>query len=76
MFQVKAAGDDVQFQWQKNCSNIQDSDTRYRGANSDTLRILEVKKEDRGYYRCRVKSEPGEKFSKEVVLTVSKLVKC
>ena len=71
---MKAAGDVIQFQWQKDGSDIHDHHSRYRGTTTDTLRILIVKEGDEGCYRCRVKNCLQETFSDDVFLTVSKLV--
>ena len=70
---MEATGDILQFQWQKNATDIHDHG-RYRGTNTDTLRILMVEKDDKGCYRCLVKNYKGEEFSNDAVLTVSKLV--
>ena len=69
---MEATGDVLQFQWQKNGTNIQDS--RYCGTNTDTLHILMVEKGDEGYYRCFMKNDIGRKFSNNVFLTVSEFV--
>ena len=71
---MKATGDVLQFQWQKNGTDIHDHDSRYRGTDTDTLRILMAEKGDKGCYRCCVKNYVGEKFSNDAVLSVSKLV--
>ena len=73
-FTVKATGDVLQFQWQRNGTDIHDHDSRYRGTDTDTLRILMVEKGDEGCYRCLVKNYVGERFSNDVILTVSELV--
>ena len=74
MFRVKATGDILQFQWQKNHTDIHDQDSRYCGADTNSLHILLVEKGDEGCYRCLVKNYIGEKFAIDAVLTVSKLV--
>ena len=71
---MEATGDVLQFQWQKNGTDIHDHGSRYRGTNTDTLRILMVEKDDKGCYRCLVKNYKGEEFSNDAILTVSKLV--
>ena len=73
-FRVEATGDVLQFQWQKNGTDIYDHGSRYRGTTTDTLRILMVEKGDKGCYRCFVKNYKGEEFSNDAVLIVSKLV--
>ena len=72
-FSVEATGDDLQFQWQKNCVDLCDGD-RYCGTETDYLHILMVERTDEGRYRCLVKNSVGEKFSNNAILTVSKLV--
>ena len=72
VFRVKATGNNLQLKWQKNRRDLSDGD-RYCDTNKDTLHILEVKKGDKGRYRCHIQNDLGEKFSKEAVLTVSKL---
>ena len=74
VFKVEATGVNLQFQWQKNATNIHDSDSRYRGTNTDTLCILMVEKGDKGCYRCCVKNYKGEIFTSDAILTVSKLI--
>lgn len=74
MFRVKATGDDLHFLWQKDCEILCDGG-RYRDTGTDTLRIIEVEKNDnKSRYRCLVRNDKGEKLSQEAVLTVSKLV--
>ena len=70
---MKATGESLQFQWQKNHCNLCD-DGRYCGTNTDTLRIAEVEKSDKGGYRCLVKNGIGRELSDEALLTVSKLM--
>ena len=74
-FQVKATGDDLNFQWQKNQSDLDDGD-RCCGTCTNRLRIIEVEMSDKGRYRCLVKNSVGEEFSNEAFLIVSKLVVC
>ena len=69
VFRVKATGDKLHFQWQKNERNLCDSD-RYCGIETDTLRIIEVKDRDKGCYRCIVKNDLERKVSKEAWLTI------
>ena len=71
-FHVEATGDDLNFQWQKNHSNLHDC-KRYCDAHTDTLHIVKVEKSDKGRYSCLVKNAVGEKLSDEALLAVSKL---
>ena len=73
LLNVGSIGDGLHFQWQKNHSDLCDGG-RYCGTNTDTLRIVEVEKGDKGRYRCLVKNDVGRKFSEEAFLTISKLV--
>ena len=73
-FTVKATGDDLQFKWQKDGKNLSD-DSKYHDTSTDTLHIVKVEKADsKAHYRCHVKNEIGDEFSRDAVLTVSKLV--
>ena len=65
MFNIEATGDDLKFQWQKNCNIDLSDDEKYCGANTDTLHIVEVEKGDKGRYRCRVSNYIGKTFSEE-----------
>ena len=69
---MKATGDDLKFQWQKNCEDIGD-DSRYRGTHTNCLQIREVEKGDRGFYRCNVKNGIDQRSTREALLTISKL---
>ena len=71
VFRVKAAGGGLRFQWQKNCTDLCE-DARYCNTDTDTLRIVEVKKDDEGRYRCFVENNEGKEFSAEALLTISK----
>ena len=75
MFKVKATGDHLQFQWQKNRSNLCEVG-RYCDTSTGTLRILEVEKSDEGRYRCLVMNDTDKKgvLSEEVYLNVGKSV--
>ena len=67
---MQATGDN---QWQKDKNYLSDDD-RHHGTDTDTLHIVKVEKRDsKARYRCSVKNKK-EEFSKEAVLTVSKLV--
>lgn len=70
---MEATGDGLRFQWQKNCSDIDDRGTRYRGTHTNTLRILEAEKCDEGHYRCRVMNNK-ERVTYEAPLTFGELV--
>ena len=71
---IQATGDNLHYQWKRDGSNLSDDD-RHHGTGTDTLHIVKVKKSDsKALYRCSVKNEIGEEFSKEAVLTVRKLV--
>ena len=73
LFRVKATGDNVYFQWQKDCTDLYDGG-RYRDTDTDTLRIVKVEMSNEGYYRCIVKNDKRELPSDEAFLTVSKLM--
>ena len=70
-FHVKATGDDLNFQWQKNQSDLDDGD-RCCGTRTNMLRILEAELSDKGRYRCFVMNPVGKELSDEAFLTVSK----
>ena len=71
---VQGTGDNLHYQWQKDEIDLSDDD-RYHDTDTDTLHIMQVEKGDsKAHYRCHVKNEIGEEFSKEAILTVSKLV--
>ena len=70
-FQLKATGDCPKFQWKKDYENLHDG-VKYCGAHTDTLRIKDVEKSDKGCYQCLMKNSDGEKLSDEAKLTVSK----
>ena len=72
-FHVEATGGDLNFQWQKNHSNLHDC-KRYCDAHTDILHIVKVEKSDKDRYSCLVKNAVGEKLSDEALLTVSKLL--
>ena len=73
-FKVEATGDCLKFKWQKDRKIDLSDDEKCYDTDTDTLHIGEVEKSDKGRYRCRVSNYITEIFSKEVVLTVSKLV--
>ena len=71
---VQATGDDLHYQWQRDNIDLSDDD-RHHDTGTDTLPIVKVEKSDsKARYRCSVKNEIGEEFSKEAVLNVGKLV--
>ena len=71
---VRAAGDNLRYQWQRDGIDLSDDD-RHHDTGTDTLHIVKVEKGDsKAHYRCHVKNEIGEEFSREAVLTVSKLM--
>ena len=72
IFRVKATGEDLQFQWQKDRNDLHE-DSRYCDTDTDTLRIIEVNKSDKGRYRCLVKNVVGKMYSDEAPLTVGEL---
>ena len=70
---MEATGDGLRFQWQKDCSDIDDRGTRYHGTHTSTLRILKAGKCDEGLYRCRVMNDK-ERVTDEAPLTFGELV--
>ena len=71
---VRAIGDNLHYQWQKNGIDLSDDD-RHHGTGTDTLCIVKVEKGDsKACYQCSVKNEIGEEFSKEAVLKVGRSV--
>ena len=71
---VRATGDNLFYQWQKDGIDLSNDD-RHHDTGTDTLRIVKVAKGDsKAHYRCHVKNEIEDEFSREAVLTVSKLV--
>ena len=75
-FTVKATGNNLQFQWQKNNENIDNSNaSRFsfqQRDNVSTLQIHCVEESDKGHYKCIVKNAI-EQTSEEADLTVCKL---
>ena len=77
-FRVEAAGDDLQFQWQKDKIDIDSSEPRTQcnsTGDASTLRIQHTEKSDKGHYRCLIKNpfEKMGKYSHEAELTVCRL---
>ena len=70
-FNIQATGDNLQFQWQKDGSDLSEGG-KYCGTDTDTLRIIKMEEDDKGCYRCVVKNDVEMKFSHEALLTVSK----
>ena len=73
VFSIKATGENLQFQWQKNGSDLSDDDNYY-GVNTDTLDIVAVKEDDEGDYGCLVKNDVGKLVSDAALLTLGKLL--
>ena len=71
---VQTTGDNLQYQWQKDGIDLSDDD-RHHDTGTATLHIVKVEKGDnKARYRCRVKNEITEEFSKETVLEVGMLL--
>ena len=71
---VQATGDNIHYQWQKDGIDLSDDD-RHCDTSTHTLRIVKMEKDDnKVHYSSLVKNEVGEEFSKDAVLTVSKLI--
>ena len=71
---VRATGDNILYQWLKDGVDLSNDD-RYHDTGTDTLHIVKVEKGDsKAHYRCHVKNETGDEFSRDAVLIVSKLV--
>ena len=71
-FSVKATGDDLEFQWMKDCEHLHDG-SKYHGTNTDTLDIKNVEKSDKGCYQCRIKNN-GKEIPTGAELTVGRFV--
>ena len=72
-FSVKAKGDNLKYQWQKNDHNVC-KEKRYHGAATNTLTIHQVNKSDAGSYKCVARNEGNKdgEVSEEAQLTVCK----
>ena len=72
-FKVKAKGDGLTFQWQKNGSDIH-NDNKYSGTDTNTLRIQHINKSDEGCYSSLVRNEIEKNgiLSEEAQLSVCK----
>ena len=78
-FHVEATGNNLQFQWQKDCVDINSDDPRFSSSqtgSTSTLQIQRVRKSDKGHYRCLVKNpvEQSGVPSEEAELTVGEFV--
>ena len=73
IFKVEARGDDLIFQWQKNCRNLK-NDSNHSGTGTNKLTIRQVKKSDEGFYRCLVMNDVKKDgiLSEEAQLRVCK----
>ena len=72
-FSIGASGDNLQFQWQKDGSDLSDGD-KYWGVNTNILRIVKLEKGDKGCYKCLVKNKIETMFSNEALLSVGELL--
>ena len=70
-FTVVATGDDLHFQWRKDCKDLRDG-SKYLDTKTHTLHINDVENSDKGSYQCLVKNDVGEKLSEKADLAVSK----
>ena len=77
-FSVKATGDEIEFQWQKDERDInKESRFSFSGAQGTSMLCIQhVRKSDKGRYRCLIKNsiEKSGKPSHEADLSVGKLV--
>ena len=73
-FSIEASGDNLQFQWQKDGSDLNSGGDKYRGVNTDTLYIVATKGSDEGDYRCLVENDVGKQFSDKALLSFGKLL--
>ena len=78
-FRVKATGDEIEFQWQKDETDMIYKESQFnfsRTKDTSMLCIQHVQKSDKGHYRCLIKNsiEKSGKPSKEADLSVGKLV--
>ena len=73
IFKIEARGDDLQFQWWKNGTNLKNG-SNYSGTDTNTLSIQHMKKSDEGYFRCLVNNEVKKDgvLSDEALLSVCK----
>ena len=77
-FSVKATGDEIEFQWQKDERDInKESRFSFSGAQGTSMLCIQhVRKSDKGRYRCLIKNsiEKSGKPSHEADLSVGKFV--
>ena len=73
-FSIEASGDNLQFQWQKDGSDLNSDDDKYLGVNTDTLHIVATEGSDEGDYRCLVVNDVGKLFSDKALLSFGKLL--
>jgi len=73
-FSIEASGDNLQFQWQKDGSDLNSDGVKYWGVNTDTLYIVAAKGSDEGDYRCLVENDVGKLFSDKALLSFGKLL--
>ena len=72
-FSIEATGENLQFQWQKDGSNLVNTG-KYRGIYTDSLDIVAVEGSDEGDYRCLVENDVGRLFSDVALLSFGKLL--
>ena len=72
-FSIGASGDNLHFQWQKDGSDLVNTD-KYHGVFTDTLHIVAAEGSDEGDYRCLVENDVGKVFSDEALLSFGKLL--
>ena len=70
-FRVEASGDRIKFQWQKDGSDLYDSN-RCWGTNTETLHLKDVGKSDKGHYKCILRNDLESKLSRNAQLDVCK----
>ena len=73
-FSIDATGDNLQFQWQKDGSDLNSDSDKYWGVNTDTLYIVATEGSDEGDYRCLVENDVGKRFSNTALLSFGKLL--
>ena len=73
-FSIEASGDNLQFQWRKDGSDLNSDGVKYWGVNTDTLYIVAAEGSDEGDYRCLVENDVGELFSDKALLSFGKLL--
>ena len=73
MFTVVATGSDLTYQWQRNGVNLTDG-TKYSGATTAALTVMNVAEEDEGSFTCVVTNVVDSVTSSAAELTVRKCV--